>query len=256
VSLKTLKFGFWWVTMVAILGVAVTLRLGFWQLSRANEKLALQDAILQQAALPPLDARALTTSADLSASLYRNVKLKGHWLAQHTLFLDNRQMYSKPGLFVVTPFEFEDKATAIKKTILVQRGWIARNFIDRQQLPQIPTTSAEETIFGRIAPSPSKLYAFKGADAGRIRQNIDIAELAKEFKIELLNISLLQLDEGNAAVNNGAVNNDGLLRHWLQPSLGVDKNHGYMFQWWAMSGLIALLYVWFQLIRPRMRSKT
>jgi surfeit locus 1 family protein len=251
VSLKTLKFRFWLVAIAAILSVAVTLRLGFWQLSRANEKLALQDTIQQQAAMPSLDAKALmATSSDLHTSLYRTVKLTGHWLPQYTLFLDNRQMDSKPGLFVVTPFEFEDKTTAIKKTILVQRGWTARNFIDRQQLPQIPTTSAEETIFGRIALSPSKLYEFKGANVGRIRQNIAIAELAQEFKIELLSVTLLQLDETKAAVAN-----DGLLRHWAQPSLGAEKNYGYMFQWWALSGLVTFLFVWFQLIRPRVRSR-
>ena len=250
-SLKTLKFRFWLVAIAAILGTAVTLRLGFWQLSRANEKLALQDAIQQKAEMPSLDAKTLiSASVDLNASLHRSTKLTGHWLPQHTLFLDNRQMDSKPGLFVVTPFEFEDKVTAVKKTILVQRGWIARNFIDRQQLPQIPTTLAEETVFGRIAPSPSKLYEFKGVDVGRIRQNIAIAELAQEFKIELLNVTLLQLDDTKAAVAN-----DGLLRHWTQPSLSVEKNYGYMLQWWALSGLIAALFVWFQLIRPRMRSR-
>jgi surfeit locus 1 family protein len=251
VSLKTLKFSFWWVTIAAILGVVVTLRLGFWQLSRAHEKIAFQDAIQLQATMPSVDAKALVSSTDLNALLHRTVKLTGHWLPQHTLFLDNRQMDSKPGLFVVTPFEFEDKATAVKKTILVQRGWTARNFIDRQQLPQIHTASAEETIFGRIAPSPSKLYEFKGADMGRIRQNIVITELAQEFKIDLLNISLLQLDQDNTAVAN-----DGLMRHWSQPSLGAEKNYGYMFQWWALSGLIAFLYAWFQLIRPRMRGQS
>ena len=249
-SLKTLKYSFWWVTFAAIMGVALTLRLGFWQLSRANEKLAFQDTVQQQAAMPSLDANALTSSKDLTTSLHRTVKLTGHWLAQHTLFLDNRQMDNKPGLFVVTPFEFEDKATAIKKTILVQRGWIARNFIDRQQLPQIVTSAAQETIFGRIAPSPSKLYEFRGADLGRIRQNIVLSELAQEFQIELLNVSLLQLDETQTPVMN-----DGLLRHWSLPSLGVEKNYGYMFQWWALSTLIALLYIWFQLIRPRIKSK-
>ena len=245
-----MKYSFWWVTFAAIMGVALTLRLGFWQLSRANEKLAFQDTVQQQAAMPSLDANALTSSKDLTTSLHRTVKLTGHWLAQHTLFLDNRQMDNKPGLFVVTPFEFEDKATAIKKTILVQRGWIARNFIDRQQLPQIVTSAAQETIFGRIAPSPSKLYEFRGADLGRIRQNIVLSELAQEFQIELLNVSLLQLDETQTPVMN-----DGLLRHWSLPSLGVEKNYGYMFQWWALSTLIALLYIWFQLIRPRIKSK-
>lgn len=253
-SLKTLKYRFWLVTIAAILGTAVTLRLGFWQLSRANEKLAFQDAVLQQAAMPSLDAKALASSKDLTTLLHRTVKLTGHWLPEHTLFLDNRQMDNKPGLFVVTPFEFEDKDSTLKKTILVQRGWTARNFIDRQQLPQIVTSAAQETIFGRIAPSPSKLYEFKGADIGRIRQNISIPELAEEFKIELLNVSLLQLDEAQAQVKT-QVANDGLLRHWVQPSLGAEKNYGYMFQWWALSTLIALLYIWFQLIRPRIKSK-
>jgi hypothetical protein len=27
-----------------------------------------------------------------------------------------------------------------------------------------------------------------------------------------------------------------------------------MFQWWALSALIAILSVWFQLIRPRLRA--
>jgi surfeit locus 1 family protein len=249
VSLKTLKPRFWLLTLAAVVGIAVTARLGYWQHSRANEKIVLQTTIQQQTALPSLNAQALLLSKDASSNLHRTVNLSGHWLERHTLFLDNRQIDGKPGFFVLTPFEFEDNVLGLKKTILIQRGWVARNFLDRQQLPQIKTPLETVSVMGRVAASPSRLYEFKGADAGKIRQNVSIAELSQEFKIDLLDVTLLQIDDVNSVASS-----DGLLRHWPQPNLGVDKHYGYMFQWWALSALIVILYVWFQLIRPRLRA--
>ena len=248
-SLKTLKATSWLLTLAAIVGIAVTARLGYWQLSRANEKIALQTSIQQQTALPALGAQTLILAKDISTNLHRTVNLSGHWLEQHSLFLDNRQIDGKPGFFVLTPFEFEDSSLGLKKTILVQRGWVARNFLDRQQLPQIKTPLETVSITGRVAASPSRLYEFKGADAGKIRQNVSIAKLSQEFKIDLLDMTMLQIDDVNSLKSS-----DGLLRHWPQPNLGVEKHYGYMFQWWALSALIAILYVWLQLIRPRLRA--
>jgi surfeit locus 1 family protein len=257
VSLKTLKSRFWLITVAAIFATAVTLKLGFWQLSRAHEKLALQASIQSQAALPSLSASALVlpqTSSQSTSVLHRTITLTGHWLPQYTLFLDNRQMDSKPGFFVVTPFEFVDAAISSKKTILVQRGWMPRNFLNRDKLPEIVSDTADVTITGRIALSPSKLFEFKGTETGLIRQNIEIEALAKEFKIDLLPYSLLQLDDVAAAGKDKL--EDQMLRRWAQPNYGSEKNYGYMVQWWALSALIALLYVWFQLIRPNIKTKT
>jgi surfeit locus 1 family protein len=262
VSLKTLNSRFWLITLAAMIVIAVTLKLGFWQLSRAHEKLALQASIQSQAALPALNAYALLSPQNTSPStsvLYRTITLTGHWLPQYTLFLDNRQMDSKPGFFVVTPFEFANPATATsnapKQIILVQRGWLPRNFLDRNKLPDIVSDTADVTITGRIALSPSKLFEFKGIETGAIRQNIEIEALAKEFKIDLLPYSLQQLDSDAAEVSKGK-HPDQLSRNWVQPNYGSEKNYGYMVQWWALSALIALLYVWFQLMRPYIKTKT
>jgi surfeit locus 1 family protein len=272
VSLKTLNSRFWLITVAAIVSAAITMKLGFWQLSRAQEKLALQASIQAQAELPSLDAAALVRSssatpqqdlkahstASVSSVLHRNITLIGRWLPQHTLFLDNRQMDSKPGLFVLTPFEFTDNATLLKKTILVQRGWLPRNFLDRNALPKVLTEAAEVTITGRIAPSPSKLFEFKGVESGALRQNIELEALAKELKLELLPYSLLQLDMVNADVVDNkpqTPQQDKLQRRWAQPNYGSEKNYGYMVQWWALSTLITLLYVWFQLVRPNLKAK-
>jgi surfeit locus 1 family protein len=253
VSLKAFNSRFWVITIAAILAAAVTLKLGFWQLGRAQEKLALQASIQAQAALPVLNASSLL-SGQAATVLHRTVTLTGRWLPQCTLFLDNRQMNNKPGLFVLTPLEFIEPTTLRKQTILVQRGWLPRNFLDRNALPEVVTDAAEVTIRGRIALSPSKLFEFKGAERGALRQNIEIEALAKELQLELLPYSLLQLD---MAVTNEKANvtQDKLLRRWAQPNYGSEKNYGYMVQWWALSALIAALYAWFQLIRPVLKSK-
>jgi surfeit locus 1 family protein len=258
VSLKTLNFRFWLITFAAITAAVVTLRLGFWQLSRAHEKLALQASIQTQAALPVLNAASLLPSQTANV-LHRTITLTGHWLPQYTLFLDNRQMDSKPGFFVLTPFEFINPAAvtslSTKQIILVQRGWMPRNFLNRNKLPEIVSGVEDVTITGRIALSPSKLFEFKGTEAGAIRQNIEIEALAKEFKIDLLPYSLLQLD-GDATVVDKSNLPDQLLRQWAHPNYGSEKNYGYMVQWWALSALMTMLYVWFQLIRPHIKSKT
>jgi len=45
-----------------------------------------------------------------------------------------------------------------------------------------------------------------------------------------------------------------LLRDWPPPATGVDKHYGYAFQWFGLCALIALLFIWFQVARPFLRS--
>ena len=227
------RFGL--ITVAALLAMVVTLALGRWQLSRAAQKEAWQAGIEAQAKLPPLDGRTLVARTNPEAELHRSVTLRGRWIAGHTVFLDNRQMNSKPGLYVVTPLQLEGTAAVI----LVQRGWVARNFIDRTRVPALETPAGVVEIEGRIAPPPAKLYEFGGPETGLIRQNLDMARFRAELGLPLLDVSVQQT----------GVASEGLLREWPQVSTGVEKHYGYAFQWFALSALIAILYVWFQIVR-------
>ena len=51
--------------------------------------------------------------------LHRPVILHGHWLAAATVYLDNRQMNGRPGFYVLTPLQLDDRP----EVVLVQRGW-------------------------------------------------------------------------------------------------------------------------------------
>jgi surfeit locus 1 family protein len=232
------------VTVAALATVALTARLGFWQLDRAAQKLAIQAAVEQQAQRPPLD-RASQLPADageLAALQQRRVRLAGRWLPKHTVFLDNRPMNGRPGFYVVTPLLLADG-----RALLVQRGWVARDPLERTRLPAVPSAADEVTVTGRIAPWPARLFEFEGVDAGAIRQNLDFDAFTRETGLRLLALSLMQ-----TAADAG---DDGLLRDWPNAGAGVDKHHGYAFQWFGLSGLVLLLYVWFQFIQPRRTAR-
>ncbi|MDR3371167.1 SURF1 family protein [Rhodoferax sp.] len=223
-------------TVTAVLAVVATFSLGRWQLSRAAQKEALQAHRDAQTGLDRLDGRTLASLADPSLMLDREVALRGTWIAQQLVFLDNRQMHDKQGFYVVTPLQLQDSAGVI----LVQRGWVARNFLDRTAVPEVPTPKGTVDIVGRIVPPPSKLYELGAEQPGRIRQNLDLVKFRAETGLPLLTaVSVQQI--GTAS--------DGLLRDWPRLATGVEKHYGYAFQWFALSALITILYVWFQVVK-------
>ncbi|MDB5850563.1 MAG: transrane cytochrome oxidase [Rhodoferax sp.] len=238
-------------TLAALLGVAATLSLGRWQLSRAAQKEALQAEIDAQNRLPAIDLTALPKGTDLVGIEHRQASVRGHWLAERTVFLDNRQMHGQQGFFVVTPLQLNGSAAVL----LVQRGWVPRNFVDRTALPVIASPAGMVEVQGRIAPPPGKLYEFQGGVPGPIRQNLDVAAFARETGLPLLPVSLLQT--GADANPAAGANAGGLQRDWPAANTGVEKHYGYAFQWFGLATLITILYVWFQIVRryflPRRR---
>ena len=232
---------FWSISLAAVLGVSAGLALGAWQLSRAAQKNALHAATAARRTLPALDGRELAAVKNEADLLWRPVRLRGRWVAGQTVFLDNRQMQGKVGFDVLTPLRIDGSQVVV----MVQRGWVQRNFFERDRLPAVQTPTDPVEVRGLIAPPPPKLYAFGGPESGAIRQNLDLAEFRARTGLPLsTGLSVQQTGPGS----------DGLLRDWTEPGSGVEKNYGYAFQWFALGVLIAILYVWFQFIAPRRTS--
>jgi surfeit locus 1 family protein len=229
------------IALAALAGIALTLSLGQWQWGRAQQRNALQEAIASRQNMPPLAVGELLAASDPHALVHRPVVLRGEWVSAQTVFLDNRQMNGVPGFYVVTPLRLEGR----QDTVLVQRGWAPRNFTRRELLPQVTTPGGMVEVRGRLAPPPAKLYAFDTEEKGPIRQNLDLARFRAETGLALLPLSVQQAGPAS----------EGLLRHWPQPASGAGKNIGYAFQWWALAALIAILYVWFQLVLPRRQAR-
>lgn len=144
------------ITLATILVISATVSLGRWQLSRAAQKEALQAGIDAQKLLPPIEQDAFLALGDakrapsegpgLNDLMYRPVKLRGLWLAPQTVYLDNRQMNGLQGFYVLTPFAIEGS----EQTVMVQRGWVQRNFNDRTQLAPIETPAGLVEVTGLV----------------------------------------------------------------------------------------------------------
>jgi len=232
------------IVLATLLGVAVTASMGQWQLRRAAQKQALVDARAAQAALAPIDGQSLGQAGDSAANrqglLHRAVQLQGQWLPQHSIYLDNRQMQGRTGFYLLTPLRLQGSDAVI----LVQRGWVPRNFQDRSALPPVVTPTGVVSLQGHLAPWPSRMYDFGAIETGPLRQNLDFDAFRRDTGLPLLELSVQQ---------SGAPS-DGLLRDWPVVASGVEKHHGYAFQWFALCALIALLYVWFQIVQPRRKQ--
>lgn len=226
------------IAVAALAGILLTASLGLWQWQRGHQRTALHQAIEAQAHSATVGARELLAVPGGDTRLVnRPVDLAGEWLPDRTVYLDNRQMNGVPGFYVVTPL----RIAGSQAVVLVQRGWVQRNFEARTSLPAIQTPTGTVEVRGLLAPPPAKLYAFTTEESGPIRQNLDLGAFRLETGLPLLALSVQQ---------TGAPS-EGLLRQWPEAGSGAERNYGYAFQWWAMAGLIAILYVWFQLVVPR-----
>ncbi|MBU6258146.1 MAG: SURF1 family protein [Burkholderiales bacterium] len=220
----------------------VTARLGFWQLDRAAQKQALEQALEARRSEPVLGSADLARdAAGAQAQAYRRVVVDGVWLARDTVYLDNRQMENRSGFYAVTPLRLADGSA-----LLVQRGWLPRDPVDRRHIVLPPLPAGPVQVRGHLAVAVSRMFEFSAAASGAIRQNLHPAAYARETGLTLRPVVVVQ-DEGDAS--------DGLLRHWPPPALNLQMNYGYAFQWFSMSVLALGLYAWFQIIRPRRRAR-
>lgn len=232
------------VLAAAVIAAGVTARLGVWQLSRAAEKEALQASLDSRGAAPPLPVAELARSApEAAAQHHRRVRLEGRWVGGRTIYLDNRPMDGRAGFYVITPLALPDG-----DAVLVQRGWVPRDAADRNRVPEIATPEGPVSVEGRIAPPPSRLFELGAEQQGAIRQNLDLDAYQRETGLRLRPLSVQQTDAPGVPA-------DGLLRRWPAPAVDVHKHYGYAFQWFALASLITGLYVWFQLVRPRLRRR-
>lgn len=238
--------GFSGAIWLVLAGVALTGALGRWQLDRAAQKEAVQAALEargRQGLLPAADLASDASSA--AGQHYRRVHLQGQWDTAHTVYLDNRPMDERPGLWVFTPLRL-GPSEGTRDAVLVQRGWIPRHVQDRSVLAPFHTASGPVTVDGHLAPPPGVRVSLGAEVPGPIRQNLDLEALARDSGLALRPLVLVQ-DEapGEPA--------DGLRRAWSRPAADVHKHYAYAAQWFAMSALLLGWAAWTRFLRPRFR---
>ena len=106
-------------TVIALALIALCVRLGVWQLDRAEQKEKLQAAVASGATLPVLELRP---GMEFSPALrFRKIVVKGRFEPDRQILLDNQTHEHRAGVHVLTPLRVRDSETRV----LIDRGWIA-----------------------------------------------------------------------------------------------------------------------------------
>ncbi len=218
-------------TIIYLILLAVLLRLGFWQLDRAEEKQALIELFQQQNNSGPL---IITDNIQPDERLnYRTAQVTGKYNTAKQVFIDNKVFQGKTGVYVLTPLKLQDS----EYSMLVNRGWVPM-VIDRSKLPEIKTTQKLITLSGKIKILSKKPFTVGDqfqSNTGwpALMQWINIAEIEKVSGLKLLPYIFL-LDEKEQS---------GYVRNWKPVVMLPEKSISYAVQWFALALALTIIYI-------------
>lgn len=222
----------WKLSLFTLLMFCLMIKLGFWQLSREQEKISLQEMYSSRLSAPAQDLNSLDWQSDL---LYVSAQLTGHFDNEHNFLLDNKINAGRPGFEVISPFISLEGIL-----VMVNRGWLPQGQY-RSDLPELPRVDGEVSIKASIyIPLGKQLMLGEDAPSQnwpRLIQSLDPEELAKELK-----------RSDNSALFPYSVrlleNMPGVLtRNWPVISTRPEKHRGYAVQWFLMASVLLGLYI-------------
>lgn len=214
-------------TIVALAGLGLTVSACLWQYGRGQEK----DRIAARMAIDAAGARFELGAQPVEEATvrFRRVSVRGEFLADALVLLDNQVRGTAPGYVVFMPL----RIAGTSMHVLVKRGWLAAPQ-DRMLEPAVRTPSGEIAVEGLALPPNSKFLELSAdTHAGRVWQNVTLERVAAATRLEFQPLILEQ----------SSVLDDGLERAWPKPASGSAKHYGYAFQWGAMAVLIVIFYV-------------
>ena len=219
-------------SVLTLLCLLVFIRLGMWQLDRAEYKREMYKVFTEQqhSAPVPLDALDFTVEQSL---YWKPVTISGRFNENLQLLLDNRIYRGQQGYYVYSVF----KPDNLEPWLLVNRGWLKAD-LDRSMVPDLLQDNERITLSGKLKRvpntgillaevSPEKMQA----DVYRL-QRLDIVEIESLIQHGLLPF-VMQLDPSSAT---------GYVRDWTEPGSGEQKHLGYAFQFFAFALTLLTIY--------------
>lgn len=206
--------------------------LGFWQIQRAEEKNLMQEKLQERMRAEPFEYTA-ALGENWQLWQYRRVILRGRFIAEKQVLIDNRVHNGKAGYHVITPFIDADTG----RFILLNRGWITTG-VNRNVLPDIVTPKDEVLVAGRISVVRSR-PPMLARDARPDEYNekvwsyldVDYFKQKTGLRVEPY-IVLVDSDL-----------NDQLARDWPVINTKTGMHIGYAIQWFVFAIFVVVLFV-------------
>jgi surfeit locus 1 family protein len=213
-----------WPLALAAAACAAGIALGNWQMRRAEEKRTLGAKVEQALKAAPIEISAAPVES--KNLILKRVSAHGEFVADRTLFLDNKIRHGRVGYEVITPFRLSRSAVHV----LVDRGWVEAS-PSRDVLPRVRTPAGEMRVEGLALGRLPHALQLKENTQGRVRQNVDLGAFAADTGLALQPIVIEQRSDSA----------DGLLREWPRPDAGIERHESYALQWYSLAALAVIL---------------
>lgn len=229
----------WFITLVACAFFILFLRLGFWQLQRAEEKkqmIVAEEALANEKPLPFENLQSESPKA------YQRLIIAGKYLP-HVFLLDNQHYQHQFGYDVLSPLLLSNGMV-----VIVDRGWIAGD-ITRQTFPQVNFPDTMQVLQGSVYYPSNKQWVL-GQSLEEKNKNLTVIELLdQQLFTQVLQKKLypfiIRLDKQDP---------NGFVREWAIVSMSPERHWGYALQWFAMA--LALFILYFVLTIKKNNDKT
>ncbi len=207
--------------------------LGFWQLQRADEKVALNVLRDTRSQEPPRSLKDVAAEV-LDDLRYRPVWMEGQYDTAHQFLLDNQLQGQSVGYQVLTPL----RLSGMDKAVLVNRGWVPQGS-SRRVLPNIDQAPpGTMKVIGIVERFHRVGFQLEGADIPADGWP-SVVQLPQAEKLaERLGYSVLPYQVLLDPAADG-----GYSRVWQVVRLDSDKNRGYALQWFLFAGLVTFFFV-------------
>lgn len=215
-------------TLIAFICVVILLKLGFWQLSRAEEKRDIEEALKAKQSV--VYANLIEALNDGTDDNYKSLKLTGELRNDNLLYWDNRVVEGKPGYEVISVLNTD------AGFVLVNFGWVQDKSF-RQSIPEVSLPTRLDGIVGTLYSPLNNVLISDSLEQQkswpkRIQQP-DIKGLEKLLKVPLLpTMAYVQKSEDYGLINN-----------FKPVTMSPEKHVGYAIQWFSLALACLIVYV-------------
>lgn len=221
-------------TLLVLLGTALCVRLGIWQLDRLDTRRAFNAQVESMRALPPLNLN-LEGSDSVQDMGWRAVQVRGIYDFENQIAIRNQYYGSQYGYHLLTPLLFKEEA------VLVDRGWIPAESNSAPDDWRKYDEIGEVNLSGQIRLGQTK-PAFGGvADALpengarlEIWNNADVARIASQMPYRVLPV-YIQLDVD-------AQDTEPPIPFQPEIELTEGPHFGYALQWFTFAAILFVGY--------------
>jgi len=244
---KWLRRPSWFALLLTAASALLFIRLGVWQLHRADEKEAILRRYATAETAPPRDFAAVAANPPVDA--FARVDVQGEYVPDRLYLLDNPKHDQRGGVEVYAPF----RPLHGDRLLLVDLGFLPGNGTDQPpQLPPLP--SGGQTLHGLYVPAPGVGFEMGGnalAQQSRWPKTtiyLDVNQVAADLRATLYP-QVLSLDAEPSSIY--------VREHTIDFSAMPPARHrAYAFQWFTFAVAVVVILLVLHRRRPNRPDKS